>query len=176
MMRLRAEGGDEERIGLGGEAAQGGFVALAGVIVAEQHAVDGRERSEGESGGMHAARARPLQRTGAVGEHRVGETIAAGGLEEKRGMADPGGDDFAGARSRRRRRPEERNLGGPAAGARGERPAEQLEAAPAAAQVGSGIGFPVELGGERRCHRGVALMTTNSGAEQPGRVEGGSCA
>ena len=138
--------------------------------------LDRRERREGESGRMHAARAHPLERTGAVGEHGVGENIAEGGLEEKRGMADPGGDDFAGARRRRRGRREERNLGGPAAGARGELPAEQIEAAPAAARVGSGIGFRVELGGERRCHRGVALMNTNSGAEQMGQAEGGTCA
>jgi hypothetical protein len=91
-------------------------------------------------------------------------------------MADPGGDNFVGARSRRRGRREERNQGGPAAGARGELPAEPIEAAPAAAPVGSGIGFPVELGGEWRCHRGVALMTTNSLAEQMDRAEGGSCA
>ena len=91
-------------------------------------------------------------------------------------MADPGGDDFVGARSRRRGRREERNLGGPAAGARGELPAEQIAAAPAAAPVGRGSGFPVELGGERRCHRGVVLMNTNSGAAQMGRTEGGTCA
>lgn len=70
----RAERGNEEGIGLGGEAAQGGFVAMVVVIVAEQHEVDGRERSEGEAGRMHAARpahCRGLARSEKTGSARI---------------------------------------------------------------------------------------------------------
>jgi hypothetical protein len=48
----------------------------------------------------------------------------------------------------------------------------------AAASVGRGNGFPVELVGVQRCHRGVVAKHVNVGADQPANTarEAVSCA
>jgi hypothetical protein len=65
-----AEGRDDARWGgrAGGEAAEGGEVAVVVMIVAEQHDVDGGQGVEIEAGGVGAARTEEAEGGGAGGE------------------------------------------------------------------------------------------------------------
>lgn len=165
-----AEWRDEEWIVDGGETAERRGVEMVVVIVTEQDGIDARERIESEAGSMDAARAGPLDGTRAIGEDGVGEEITGGGLEEESRVPNPSGDDFGGKRSGRRWRRLrcERHVGGPTGGARGEFPAEEVEATAVGEGIEGLIGFPVELDGGRRCHRGVASINTSFSAVQTG--------
>lgn len=138
------------------------------VIVAEQDSVDRRQGIKSEAGRLNAVRSGPRDGTGAVGEKWIGEEIAVGGLEEVGRVADPGGDDLVGARHGRRRLRCEWHAGRPACGAGGEFPAQESEAAAAGEGIEGQIGFPVELGGGRRCHRGVVTINRSFSTVQTG--------
>ena len=98
--------------------------------------------------------------------------VGLGGLEQKRRMANPGDHHVAGRRCCGRSRRREGDRLGPQPGPLStELPAQEIPDPPRVAVVGLEEGFPVEVIGARRCHRGE--MNGNSRRAQ---TEAETCA
>ena len=85
-----AEWRDHDRLMLRMEGGDGGRVHVVVVVVGDENGVDLREVGESDSGWIVTARAECFERADAIGPDGIDEDVDAGGLDEKRGVADVG--------------------------------------------------------------------------------------
>ena len=90
-----AQAGQEKRVELFLQTAQGGQVQVVVMGVADEHHRHGRQGVERQRGRARTARTRERHGAGALAPNRVGEDVAAAAeLQQKRAVADEGGRGF----------------------------------------------------------------------------------
>lgn len=122
-----AERSDGERGVAAPEFFQRGVVAVVVVVVAEQDDVDGGKVGKRDAGRTHADGAEAVERADAVAEDGIGENSAGAGLQEKGGVADPGGGEADFVSERRGQDAGVGWLRGPGGGLSGAFPAKDVE-------------------------------------------------